>query len=214
MPICALECMKWRSESTLSRMFKLLLLLAVAPLGLNAPATATQPAQRLGSPQHFDNVSTCPTTQDVPALRIEIPTAQLRCSVYNGDQVTLDSGVVTQITDPSIAQALTTVPGHSGTIWVAGHRQSHGGVFAGLPEASEGSLITVTDGITTATYRITGRAYFDIVNDRVTGPDGEPSGPATLDSIIRPDHDTSKARLVLQTCDGSDHRWMIYADLA
>ena len=37
---------------------------------------------------------------------------------------------------------------------------------------------------------------------------------ATLDSIIRADHGgNGAARLLLQTCDGEGHRWMIYADL-
>ena len=39
-------------------------------------------------------------------------------------------------------------------------------------------------------------------------------GEATLDSIIRADHGGNRAaRLLLQTCDGDTHRWMIYADL-
>jgi hypothetical protein len=43
---------------------------------------------------------------------------------------------------------------------------------------------------------------------------GHATGAATLDSIIRADHDgNGAARLLLQTCDGENHRWLIYADL-
>ena len=47
-----------------------------------------------------------------------------------------------------------------------------------------------------------------------TDASGNATGAATLDSIIRPDHGgNGAARLLLQTCDGENHRWMIYADL-
>ena len=52
------------------------------------------------------------------------------------------------------------------------------------------------------------------MNGRVVDAQGNPTGEATLDSILRADHGgNNAARLLLQTCDGDTHRWMIYADL-
>jgi hypothetical protein len=58
------------------------------------------------------------------------------------------------------------------------------------------------------------RLHLRISNDRVVDSSGHATGAATLDSILRPDHGgTGAARLLLQTCDGDNYRWMIYADL-
>ena len=72
----------------------------------------------------------------------------------------------------------------------------------------------VDDATFSASYRIVGRIYVEIKNDRVVDASGHATGAVTLDSIIRPDHGAhGAARLLLQTCDGENHRWMIYADL-
>ncbi|MEO8266168.1 MAG: hypothetical protein ABI706_11760 [Ilumatobacteraceae bacterium] len=83
-----------------------------------------------------------------------------------------------------------------------------------VPDLADGAVITVDDGMFSASYRIVGRIYVEIKSDRVVDASGRASGAATLDSIIRPDHGANgAARLLLQTCDGDSYRWMIYADL-
>jgi len=147
-------------------------------------------------------------------MTITIPDIFYSCPVYAGGQSMLNSGAVTKITDPAITSVLEDHPGGPGLLWIAGHRVSHGGAFAAVPDLADGAPITVSDGTNTATYRVVGRSYVTIKNDRVVDADGNATGEATLDSIIRADHGGNKAaRLLLQTCDGDTHRWMIYADL-
>ncbi len=147
-------------------------------------------------------------------MSMTIPDISYSCPVYAGGQQMLNSGAVTQISDPAIASVLASYPGGPGVLWFAAHRSSHGGAFAAVPNLADGALITVADGTHTATYRIVGRAYVAIRNDRVVDASGNATGAATLDSIIRPDHGgLGESRLLLQTCDGENNRWMIYADL-
>ena len=160
------------------------------------------------------NRSTCRSDLANSVMTITIPDISYSCPVYAGGQKMLNSGAVTQITDDAIQSVLADYPGGPGLLWFAAHRASHGGAFAAVPSLADGALITVSDGTHTATYRIVGRAYVTISNDRVVDAFGNATGAATLDSIIRPDHGGQKAsRLLLQTCEGEDHRWMIYADL-
>ncbi|MGZ6980798.1 MAG: hypothetical protein ACXVH5_01405 [Ilumatobacteraceae bacterium] len=80
-----------------------------------------------------------------------------------------------------------------------------------IPDIAE-NVPSVTAMI--ALYRVVGRLYVTVSDNRVVDASGSPTGEATLDSIIRPDHGGNRAaRLSLQTCDGDTHRWMIYADL-
>lgn len=65
-----------------------------------------------------------------------------------------------------------------------------------------------------ATYRVVGRSYVEVRNGRVIDAAGEATARATWASIIRDDFGGELApRLVLQTCEGENFRWMIYADL-
>jgi sortase (surface protein transpeptidase) len=147
-------------------------------------------------------------------MTITIPDISYSCPVYGGGQATLDSGAATQITDPAIQRVLADHPGGAGLLWIAGHRASHGGAFAAVPDLADGAIIVVADGTFTASYRVVGRLYVTVVNNRVVDASGQATGEATLDSIIRPDHGGDGAsRLLLQTCDGDNNRWMIYADL-
>jgi sortase (surface protein transpeptidase) len=160
------------------------------------------------------NRSTCRSNLAGSVMTITIPDISYSCPVYAGGQKMLDSGAVTQITDESIRSVLADHPGGSGLLWTAAHRSSHGGAFAAVPNLNDGALITVSDGTYTATYRVVGRLYVAIRNDRVIDGSGNATSAATLDSIIRPDHGGQGAsRLLLQTCDGENNRWMIYADL-
>lgn len=173
---------------------------------IQSSAVALMPAVRLNPPvSPVVNQSNCRTDLANPVFTITIPDIAYSCPVYAGSQNTLDSGAVTQISDPAIARVLADHPGGPGLLWLAGHRTAHGGAFAAVPSLADGALIKI-DG---ATYQVVGRAYVTIRNDRVVA-----TGEATLDSIIRPDHGgNGEGRLLLQTCDGADHRWMIYADL-
>jgi len=147
-------------------------------------------------------------------MTISIVDIAYDCPVYSGDQATLDSGVATMIHDATMAAVLARHPGDRGTLWIAGHRASHGAAFADVPTLSDGAIVVVSNGVVTASYRIVGRAYVTIEKGQVQGADGKPSGAATADAILRPDRGgRGAARLVLQTCDGVERRWMIYADL-
>jgi sortase (surface protein transpeptidase) len=177
-----------------------------------APALPVSPVADVPAP--VVNRSSC--RQDLPgsSMAITIPDISYSCPVYPGGQTMLDSGAVTQISDSAIASVLADHPGGPGVLWFAAHRVSHGGAFAAVPSLADGALVTVTDGTHTATYKVVGRLYVGIQNDRVIDATGHATGAATLDSIIRPDHGgVGGSRLLLQTCDGDSHRWMIYADL-
>ncbi len=174
------------------------------PAPITPPATVDVPVNR----------STCRGDLVGPVLTITIPDISYTCPVYAGSQAMLNSGAVTLISDEAIRQVLADGPGAPGLLWLAGHRVSHGGAFAAVPNLADGAIITVSDGTVSASYRVVGRIYVEINNDRVVDASGHATGAATLDSIIRPDHGANgAARLLLQTCDGSNHRWMIYADL-
>jgi sortase (surface protein transpeptidase) len=160
------------------------------------------------------NRSACRNDLAGASMTITIPDISYSCNVYAGGQSMLNSGAVTQISDDAIASVLADHPGGPGLLWIAAHRSSHGGAFAAVPNLADGALITMSDGTNTGTYRIVGRAYVTIRNDRVVDSKGNATGAATLNSILREDHGGNHAsRLLLQTCDGEDHRWMIYADL-
>lgn len=183
-------------------------------------ATATERAVRLNPPTTrvslapIVNRSTCRDDLGTPVMTIAIADISYDCPVYSGGQTMLDAGAVTLIDDPTLASVLARHPGDRGTLWIAGHRVSHGGAFAATPDLVDGATVTVTDAVTTASYRIVDRIYVAIENDQVKGANGTPSGAATADAILRTDRGANGlARLVLQTCDGDGHRWMIYADL-
>ena len=147
-------------------------------------------------------------------MTLTISDISYTCPVYAGGQAMLNSGAVTLISDAAIARVLADPSGAPGLVWLAGHRVSHGGAFAAVPDLADGAVITVDDATFSASYRIVGRMYVEIKNDRVVDASGHATGATTLDSIIRPDHGANgAARLLLQTCDGENHRWMIYADL-
>lgn len=170
------------------------------------------PAIRIDPP--IANRSTCRSDLSGSVMTISIPDIGYSCPVYAGGQSMLNSGAVTLITDEAITSVLADHPGGPGLLWIAGHRVSHGGAFAAVPDLAEGAIMTVSGGTSTASYRVVGRVYVGISNNRVIDAAGNATGAATLDSILRPDHGgNNAARLVLQTCDGEDHRWMIYADL-
>jgi sortase (surface protein transpeptidase) len=136
------------------------------------------------------------------------------CSVYAGGQSVIDAGVATLVTDRGSGPVLATRPGAAGALWIAGHRSSHGGPFAAVPSLADGAIVEVSDGTTTASYRVVGRAHVRVRGDLVVDASGRATELATETAVLRADLGASLApRLVLQTCDAADSAWMIYADL-
>ena len=99
-------------------------------------------------------------------------------------------------------------------MWIAAHHSTHGGPFAAVTSVADGAIVAVSDGIRTASYRIVGRAHVNVRDGLVVDAAGEATDAATQNSVFRPDlGGTGEPRLLLQTCDGDNWRWMIYADL-
>ena len=173
--------------------------------GVSIPAPAVEPV----------NQSTCRTDLPDRLMTITMADISYTCPVYDGGQVALNSGAVVLISVAALSTVLAGHPGDAGTLWIAGHRTSHGAAFAAVPDLADGAIVTVADGTTTASYRVIGRIHVGISNDRVIDASGHATAAATLDSVLRPDHGAGNgaARLLLQTCDGDNFRWMIYADL-
>ena len=195
-------------------------------------ATATETAVRLDAPtaravaseapvvptatplEPIVNTSNCRRDLGTPAMTVSIPQISMSCPVHAGGQSTLDAGAATLLDQAAMSSVLAHEPGAAGTLWIGGHRSSHGGAFAAVPGLADGAVVVISDGATTATYQIVGRVYVTVENGQVKGANGVASGAATADAILRADRGAGRApRLVLQTCDGEDHRWMIYADL-
>ncbi len=199
------------------------------------PGTTLSPAVRVHAPAAVDtaptlpsdagapipvpvvepvNLSTCRTDLADRVMTITIADISYTCPVYGGGQVALNSGAVVLISVDALSTVLAGHPGEPGTLWIAGHRASHGGAFAAVPDLGDGAIVTVADGTGAASYRVVGRIHVGVSNDRVIDTVGRATAAATLDSILRPDHGgNGAARLLLQTCDGDNFRWMIYADL-
>jgi sortase (surface protein transpeptidase) len=185
---------------------------------------AFAPAARLDPPAHArvdpplppagPNESSCRADLPDAVMNIVIADIGYVCPLYPGGQEMLDAGAATIISDPVLASTLAVQPGDPGTLWVAGHRASHGGPFAAIPTLSIGALVTIADGRLVASYQVVGIERFETRNDKVVDSSGNATSAATLDSILRPDHGADRApRLLIQTCDGSTARWMVYADL-
>ena len=111
------------------------------------------------------------------------------------------------ITAQESSFALVAQPGAPGTLWITGHRSSCGGPFAAVPDLADGAIITVSDGSRTA-------SYVEVRGGLAVDASGQTTESATLDAVLRPDRNADLApRLLLQTCDTENFRWMIYADL-
>ena len=160
------------------------------------------------------NESGCNTDATDEAMRMTIPEISYACPVQNGGQAQIDDGFVTLMTDAGSNAMLATQPGDPGTLWLAAHRSTHGGPFADVPTLADGATITITAGGRSATYRVVARAYVEVRHDRVVDASGNATEAATWQAIVRADGGGGGVpRLLLQTCDGNDYRWMVYADL-
>jgi sortase (surface protein transpeptidase) len=170
----------------------------------------------------FEPVATVPPPNhsscrvDLPGQVMTITMADISysCPVYAGGQSVIDTGAATLITDQGSSPLLALHPGDGGTLWIAAHRSSHGGPFAAVPTLADGAIVTVSDGSHTASYRIVGRAHVNVHDGLVVDAAGQATDAATQDSVFRPDRGgTGEPRLLLQTCDGNNWRWMLYADV-
>lgn len=188
-----------------------------------APSAGLEQAVRLGapaiivrsSPPTLANVSRCRTDLPSAIARVTIPSISYDCPVYPGDQSTMDSGAATWVTNHEDNATLATQVGGPGAIWLAGHRTAHGGAFAAIPDLADGAVVTLTEGTSTASYRIVGRVRVEIRDGLVIDATGTPTNAATVNALIRTDHGGAglPPRLVIQTCDGDRYRWMLYGDL-
>jgi hypothetical protein len=115
------------------------------------------------------------------------------CAVYPGGQSVIDAGVATVITANESPFALASSPGDAGTLWITGHRESHGGPFAAVPDLADGAIITVSDGSAVASYVVVGRVYVEVRDGLAVDASGTPTEAATMDAVLRPDHRSSAA---------------------
>jgi sortase A len=160
------------------------------------------------------NQSGCRSDRPGAVMSIAIADISYACSVYVGGQAVLDTGAATLLTDVGPSPFFARHPADPGTLWIAGHRTSHGSPFADVPDLADGAIITVSDANGAASYRVVGRSYVQVRDGLVIDSSGNATESATQASILRTDRGGNLApRLVLQTCDGNANRWIIYADL-
>ena len=160
------------------------------------------------------NQSSCRNDLPGAVMTIAMPDISYWCPVYAGGQSVIDAGVATMITSRESSFPLAAGPGAPGTLWITGHRVSHGAPFAAVPDLPDGAIITVSDDDGTASYVIVGRSYVEVRDGYAVDAFGQTTESATSDAVLRPDRNAQLApRLLLQTCDAENFRWMIYADL-
>jgi sortase (surface protein transpeptidase) len=182
---------------------------------------AVTPEEATAIPETVEVTDPAPTNQstcraDLPGavMTIAMPDIGYWCPVYAGGQSVIDAGVATVITARESSFPLAAGPGAPGTLWITGHRASHGGPFAGVPDLADGAIVTVSDPNGGASYVIVGRSYVEVRDGLAVDASGQTTEAATLDAVLRPDRNAGLApRLLLQTCDAESFRWMIYADL-
>jgi len=179
-----------------------------------APAVRLNPPARPPTAAPLANRSNCRTDLSGAVATVTIASISYVCPIYAGGQSMIDAGAATWVTDVAPNSVMATRAGGSGTLWLAGHRTLHGGAFAAVPNLFDGAVITVADATGTASYRIVGRAYVQVRNGLVVNGSGVATHAATVSALLRADlGGDGQSRLVLQTCDGTHFRWMIYADL-
>jgi sortase (surface protein transpeptidase) len=167
----------------------------------------------------LENRSSCRQGLEGSTAVMVIPSIGYVCPVFRGGQRTIDSGAATWFTGWPDRSEQASVIGGPGTVWMAGHRTSHGAPFLEIPNIPDGADVTFFVGAETVTYRIVGRMMFTVdsagfvLSDTDGDGDLEGSAQAGYRAIFRDDLGGGMApRLVLQTCDGRDGRWILYAD--
>ena len=155
----------------------------VARIDLPVAAATVSPSDP--PPTDGTPTSTPATTEFV----LDIESIDLHEPVVAGGQDEIDQGYVTAVDWSSQGYPASCLPGTGCTVWLAGHRSTHQGVFARLPEIAAGTLIEI---------HFHGQAYAYTVTDAVIVPGTSPP------SVIHGD-------LVLQTTAPSGQRILIYA---
>lgn len=92
------------------------------------------------------------------APELTIPAIGLSRVVVVGDQQEIDDGNVVNYGHESDGGCW---PGEDCTVWLAGHRTSHGGVFRKVPRLAAGDELVLQYGGATFTYVVTERAFVD-----------------------------------------------------
>ena len=117
---------------------------------------------------------------------VEVPSLDISLPVVRGGQRVIDQGVAAHYSDTRSRPAVD--PGQPGTYWLAAHGSTPGSPFERLAAVADGAQVRITTlAGATFTYTITSR---DLV-----GAD------ATHATVYGPD--TTTARILLQTCQGS-----------
>lgn len=121
---------------------------------------------------------------------VSAPSIGLSERVVVGDQYQLDAG---NVVNYGYASEDRCWPGQDCTVWLAGHRTSHGGVFRGVPRLAVGNEVSLQHDGSTAVYVVTGRAFVDMVDPPVDFLHGD---------------------LMIQTSWTNNQVLLVYADLA
>jgi hypothetical protein len=106
------------------------------PTGTSADATAG--AQRLDMDARVASLAPF-----ADFFVLDIPQINLWQAVVEGDQSEIDAGHVTAIDWSSHGFPKSCLPDEGCTVWLGGHRSSHGSVFARIPELVAGSVIAI-----------------------------------------------------------------------
>lgn len=143
---------------------------------------------------HLD--TTLPPSSPQPTVAtneyvLDIPPISLSQPVVAGDQAQIDAGSVTAVDWSQFGYPTSCLPDQGCTIWLAGHRSTHGAVFAHLPEVTVGASVEI---------QFHGRLFDYTVREVANVPSTSPP------SVIHGD-------LVLQTSLPGDRRMLVYADL-
>lgn len=167
---------------------------ATSAVAAHSPVAGTQPtvadvaAPPSSEPSATDDAKA--VAQQADEYVLDIPFIELSQPVVSGDQTEIDEGKVTAVDWTAYGYPASCLPGDGCTVWLAGHRTTHGAVFARLPELTIGVPIVI---------HFHGRLYSYSVTSVVTVPGSAPP------SVISGD-------LVLQTSAPGDQRILIHAD--
>ena len=104
--------------------------------------------------------STTPAATDAPVVAehvddfvLDIPSIALSAEFVAGDQTQIDQGMVTAVDWTARGFPASCLPGDGCTIWLAGHRSTHGAVFARLPELTVGAADHASSSTASTTVR-------------------------------------------------------------
>lgn len=97
-----------------------------------------------------------PPASDLP--RLTIPAIGLSHVVVVGDQQQIDEGNVVNYGHDSDGACW---PGEGCTVWLAGHRTSHGGVLRNLPQLEAGDELSLQYDGSTIVYVVTDSSLVD-----------------------------------------------------